>query len=87
MTTVTVDVDVYIDDVIDEIDDQDLVDELESRGYYVESRGYYVEKGDGDPNVLDKNDWRKLEEILTELPYHWENDMLRRKVIEARMNI
>ena len=76
--TVTVDVDVYIDDVIDEIDDQELVDELQSRGYY-------VEKGDGDPNVLDKDDWRKLEEILTELPYHWENEILRKKIIEARM--
>jgi hypothetical protein len=79
MTTVNVDVDVYIDDVIDEMDDQDLVDELQNRGYY-------VEKGGGDPNVLDKNDWRRLEEILTELPYHWENDILRRKVIEVRMN-
>jgi len=79
MTTVNVDVDVYIDDVIDEIDDQDLVDELQNRGYH-------VKKGDGDLNVLDKNDWRKLEEILTELPYHWENEMLRKKIIEVRMN-
>ena len=76
--TVTVDVDVYIDDVINEIDDQELVDELESRGYY-------VSEGDGDPQVLDKDDWRKLEEILTELPYHWENEILRKKIVEARM--
>lgn len=77
-TTVTVDVDVYIDDVVDEMDDQDLIDELLSRGYY-------VAKGDEDPQVLDRDDWRKLEEILNELPYHWENEILRKKVIEARM--
>ena len=34
--TVTVDVDVYVDDVIDEMDDQELIDELNSRGYHVE---------------------------------------------------
>lgn len=76
--TVTVDVEVYVDDIIADVDDEELIDELEHRGYY-------VEKGDGDPQVLDKDDWRKLEEILTELPYHWENEILRKKVIEARM--
>ena len=76
--TVTVDVEVYVDDVIRDIDDEELVDELETRGYY-------VEKGDGGPHALDEEDWRKLEEILTELPYHWENEILRKKVIEARM--
>jgi hypothetical protein len=76
--TITVDVDVYVDDVIGDIDDDDLVEELEQRGYY-------VEKGDGDPQVLDKYDWRKLEDIITDLPYHWENEILRKKIIEARM--
>jgi hypothetical protein len=76
--TVTVDADVYVDDVIGDIEDQELVDELISRGYY-------VAEGDEDPQVLDKDDWRKLEEILTELPYHWENEVLRRKIMEARM--
>jgi hypothetical protein len=76
--TVTVDVEVYVDDVIGDIDDQELVDELVSRGYY-------VAEGDEDPQVLDKYDWKKLEEIISELPYHWENEILRKKIIEARM--
>jgi hypothetical protein len=76
--TVTVDVEVYVDDVIGDIDDQELVDELERRGYY-------VAEGDKDPQVLDKYDWKKLEEIISELPYHWENEILRKKIIEARM--
>jgi ectoine hydroxylase-related dioxygenase (phytanoyl-CoA dioxygenase family) len=33
--TVTVDVDVYVDDVINEADDQELIDELNRRGYTV----------------------------------------------------
>ena len=78
MRTVTVNVDLYVDDVIGDIDDDELIEELEDRGYY-------VEKGDGDPHVLDKDDWRKLEEIITALPYHWENEILRKKIIEARM--
>ena len=78
MRTVTVDVDVYVDDVINDCDDQDLIDELDSRGYYVYKQEAFEE-------VLDKDDWRKLEEIVTSLPYHWENEELRRKIITARM--
>jgi hypothetical protein len=76
--TVTVDADVYVDDVIGDIEDQELIDELLGRGYY-------VAQGDEDPQVLDKDDWKKLEEIISELPYHWENEVLRRKIMEARM--
>lgn len=76
--TVTVDVDVYVDDVINECEDQDLVDELESRGYY-------VFKGESFEEALDKYDWKKLEEIVGGLPYHWETEELRRKIITARM--
>ena len=78
MRTVTVDVDVYIDDVLGDIDDDELVEELEDRGYY-------VAKEDHDPQVLDKYDWKRLEDILNELPYNWENESLRKKIIEARM--
>ena len=78
MRTVTVDVDVYVDDVIGDIDDDELVEELEDRGYYVYKEGAFEE-------VLDKDDWRKLEEIVASLPYHWENEELRRKIITARM--
>ena len=78
MRTVTVDVDVYVDDVIRDIDDDELIDELEERGYY-------IFKEEALEEVLDKDDWRKLEEIVTSLPYHWENEELRRKIITARM--
>ena len=78
MRTVTVDVDVYVDDVIRDIDDDELIDELEERGYY-------IFKEEALEEVLDKDDWRKLEEIITSLPYHWENEELRRKIITARM--
>ena len=76
--TVTADIDIYVDEIIGDLDDQDLIDELESRGYY-------VAEGDHDPQVFDKDDWEKLEEILNKLPYHWENEQLRKKIIEARM--
>lgn len=33
--TVTVDVDVYVDDVISDADSEDLIWELEKRGYYI----------------------------------------------------
>ena len=78
MRTVTVDVDVYVDDVINDCDDQDLIDELDSRGYY-------VFKEEALEEVLNKDDWRKLEEIVTSLPYHWETEELRKKIVTARM--
>ena len=78
MTTVTVDVDVYVDDVINECDSQDLIDELNSRGYHVYKEEAFEE-------VLDKDDWRNLEEIVTSLPYHWETEELRRKIVTVRM--
>lgn len=78
MKTVTVDVDVYVDDVIGDIDDDTLVEELEDRGYY-------IAKEDHDPQVLDKYDWKKLEDIVSGLPYHWETEELLRKITTARI--
>ena len=49
--TVTVDVDVYIDDVINEMDDKELIDELNSRGYHVEKDPF--EHNDIDKFELD----------------------------------
>jgi hypothetical protein len=49
--TVTVDVDVYVDDVIDEMDDQDFIDILNNRGYHVQKDP--VEHNDIDKFELD----------------------------------
>jgi|GEM_PF-3446779 hypothetical protein len=77
--TVTVDVDVYVDDVINEADDQELIDQLESRGYT-------CVKDDGAFEVFDKYDWLQLQEIIERLPRSWETERLRDKVVAARMH-
>ena len=77
--TVTVDVDVFIDDVLSDIDDADLVAELSSRGYVC------IEEGT-DREVFDKYDWRQLQEIVEQLPRNWETDRLRDKILDARIH-
>jgi len=74
--TVTVDVDVFVDDVIDEIDDQELIDVLESRGYTV-TKEPVVED-------FDREDWQFLLEMIDRQPPHWEIRRLRDKLFEAR---
>ena len=74
---VSVNVDVHVDDIIGEIEDNDLVEELENRGYYVSKR-------DGDPYVIDKDDWIMLEDIISKLPYNWKIEELRRKIVNQR---
>ena len=74
--TVTVDVDVYVDDVINEMDDQELIDELNSRGYIVSKE----EPADG----FDREDWQFLLEMLDKNPQTWYTRRVRDKVSEAR---
>ena len=71
---VTAEVD--LDDVMDELNDEDLIEELEDRGYT-------VGKADGDPDLLDRYDWQKISDILLNMPYHWEIEALRKKVLKA----
>lgn len=73
--TVTVDVEVYVDDVINEMDDQELIDELTSRGYLVTK--------DVNPQVFDTYDWKFLLELLDQQKCNWELRRLRDKVLEA----
>jgi hypothetical protein len=73
--TVTVDADVWIDDVINEIDDQELIDELTGRGYT-------VTKNDS-PQVFDTYDWKFLLELIDRQKYNWELRRVRDKVLEA----
>ena len=53
---VTVDVDVYVDDIIGDIDDQELIDEFNRRGYTVSK--------DPERESFDREDWHFLLEIL-----------------------
>jgi len=74
--TVTVDVDVYVDDVINEMDDQELIDELESRGYTVVKDEKVVE-------AFEREDWHFLLEILDKNPQTWYTRRVRDKLMEA----
>ena len=74
--TVTVDVDVYVDDVIDEMDDQELIDELNSRGYTVSK--------DPERESFEREDWQFLLEMLDKNPETWYTRRVRDKVSEAR---
>ena len=75
--TVTVDVDVYVDDVINEMDDQELIDELEGRGYN-------VIKGNAEQEGFDRFDWQFILELIDRQRPNWELRRLREKVIGAR---
>lgn len=69
--SVTVDVDIDLD----EWDDEELIDEMNLRGYTViKSR----EAG------MTKEDWQYLLEMLDRQPPHWETRRVREKVAEAR---
>ena len=74
--TVTVDVDVYVDDVIDEMDDQELIDELNSRGYTVTKN---IER-----EAFEREDWQFLLEMLDNNPQTWYTLRVRNKLLEAR---
>jgi hypothetical protein len=75
--TVTVDVDVYVDDVINEMDDQELIDELNSRGYTVTKDADVVK-------VFEREDWQFLIEMIDKNPQTWYTRRVREKLSEAR---
>lgn len=72
--TVTVDVDVYVDDVINEMDDQDFIDILEGRGYTVTK--------DVDREAFDREDWHFLLEMLDKNAQTWYTLRVRDKLME-----
>ena len=74
--TVTVDVDVFVDDVLEDLDDQELIDELNSRGYTV-SKGVERES-------FDREDWQFLLEMIDKQPEHWYTRRVRDKLMDAR---
>lgn len=76
--TITVDVDVYVDDVIDEISDQELIDELNSRGYSVIK--------DAENIGFDREDYQYLIEMIDKQPFSWYTGRIRDKLFAARHN-
>lgn len=72
MARVTVDVDVDLD----EFDDDEIVDELEHRGYYVSK--------DNPSEDFDREDWQFLLEILDKTPENWYTRRVRDKIFQAR---
>ena len=73
--TVTVDVDVYVDDVINEMDDQDFIDILEGRGYTVSK--------EPEREWFDREDWHFLLDMLDKQESNWYNRRVRDKLMEA----
>jgi hypothetical protein len=76
--TVSVYVDVDVNDVLDEMDDHDFIDILESRGYTVTK----------EPKVegFGREDWQFLLEMLDKNPQTWYTRRVREKVSEARFD-
>jgi hypothetical protein len=74
--TVTVDADVYVEDVLEDLDTQDLIDVLESRGYTVSK--------DVKTEGFDREDWQFLLEMIDKQPEHWYTRRVRDKLMDAR---
>ena len=74
--TVTVDVDVYVDDIIDDMDDQELIDELNNRGYSVSK--------DPEREPFEREDWQLLLELVDSVPETVYTRRVRDKIMEAR---
>ena len=72
--TVTVDVDIYVDDVINEMDDSELIDEMNQRGYTCIKE---AEAG------LEREDWHFLLDMLDKQESNWYNRRVRDKLMAA----
>ena len=75
---VDVDVDVYIGDIIDSLDDEDLIDELNRRGYIVNK--------DTEYGRFDREDLNLLIEIIDQTPETIYSRRVRDKLFSARFN-
>ena len=77
MSTVSIYVNVDVDDVFDELDDDDLVEELQQRGYTCKKDPSYFE------DALTKEEINFLVASLDarDQPLHWELKRLRDKLI------
>lgn len=76
--TVTVDVDVYLDDIIEEYSDEELI-------YEMEARGYVFEETEGI-DEFDKEDWETILNLIDQQlsPSNWALTRLRDKIMLLR---
>lgn len=72
MNTKTIEVDIDLDD----FDDQELIDEIEHRGYVVKTE-------DNNSDILDREDWIFLLQIFDRIPVTWETRRLRDKILSV----
>jgi hypothetical protein len=70
MATITVDV------YLDEFNEDDIVNELEHRGYYVSK--------DTPSEGFDREDWQFLLDLLDKQPETWYTRRVREKLSESR---
>jgi len=75
--TVQAYVDVDVD--ISEWDDEDIIDELSSRGYTVTKT-----KDTTDVEAFEREDWQLLLEMVDKNPQTWYTLRVREKLLEAR---
>lgn len=84
MRTVTVDVDVYLDDMIEEYSDEELIYEMEARGYRVFEEIVFEEiRGIEE---FDKEDWETILNLIDQQlsPSNWALTRLRDKIMLLR---
>lgn len=72
--TVTVDVDVYVDDVLNEMSDEDFIEVLKERGYCVTKE---------HSDEFDREDWFYLIEMIDKIPETWYTRRVREKLLRA----
>ena len=77
--TVTVDVDVDVD--INEFDDDELIDELESRGYKC------ISKDDFHEDQISKQDLLVITNLLDHDVRNWEHRRIRDKLMGPYLNL
>jgi hypothetical protein len=78
MSTVSVYVDVDVDDVLEELDDEELVEELESRGYTCKKDPIYFE----DALTKEEIDLIIAHIDIRERPLDWEWQRIRDKLMK-----
>lgn len=74
--TLNTDVEIYVDEVMESINDEDLIDELTDRGYYVSEVVTKAEK-------LDTEDWKLLLSLLDKNPMNTDHRRVYDKILQA----
>ena len=72
----TISVDVYVDDVLDQIDNDDLIEELENRGFFVSEE-------EQDVSEFDKEDWSVILSMFDKIEETWQTRRVRDKVLKV----